>query len=57
MPWTPKNVPPSAKNLTPAQREVFARVANKELKAGESEASAIKQGMAAAKRAKKGGSG
>lgn len=53
MPWTKKDVPPAAKNLTAHQKEVFAKVANKELKEGESEGSAIRQGLAAAKRAKK----
>jgi uncharacterized protein YdaT len=49
MPWTKASVPPAAKNLT----AVFAAVANKELKDGASEGSAIRQGLAAAKRAKK----
>jgi uncharacterized protein YdaT len=53
MPWTKASVPPAAKNLTPAQKAVFAAVANKELKDGASEGSAIRQGLAAAKRAKK----
>jgi uncharacterized protein YdaT len=55
MPWRKNDLPPAAKNLTADQKAVFVRVANKELKEGSSEGSAIRQGIAAAKRAKKGG--
>jgi uncharacterized protein YdaT len=50
MPWSQKNLPPAANNLTAAEKKLFVEVANERLKAGASEGSAIRQALSVAQR-------
>lgn len=52
MPWTKDSVPPSAKNLTDKQKEIFVAVANSVLKDTGDEGRAIASGLSAAKKEK-----
>lgn len=49
MPWSMSEVPPSAKNLSDRQKEIFVRVANSVLEDTGDEERAIRMGMATAK--------